>query len=864
MTTTSYNKDTLSHRQLTMPVFYRLMIPLSLTILLLVGGFSTALLITQRQGTKQYTRHIINDVTRSLEMSLAKKAKVLNALEDVLCDNTLLREVLQTQDRERLLTLYNPIFQKLKDKYSITHFYFHLPNRVNLLRVHKPEKHGDFIDRFTAREAERSGKTASGIELGPLGTFTLRVVQPIHVGDTLIGYLELGQEIEGILQSIHKRLGIDLAVIIYKGAIERQKWESGMKMLGRESDWNRYEREVLTYYSQPHFPSEYDPFIHTKSQEPANVILNLQFDNRSWSVFGHPIRDVSNAEVGKLIIFNDVTNTEATFSQLLIITASMALLLLSGLFALLYVLLRRTDLGIQAQHAKLAESEERHRSLLDAITRSDIFLFVVDKEYRVRYMNEAMIKAFGDMTGKICYKDVSGYESPCAHCQLHEVLSNKNTVRYQATLADNRSFNMTGVPYVDADGTLCKLEVMQDTTEQKRVEHEKAILEKKLLRAKQIEAIGLLAGGVAHDLNNILSGIVGYPELMLHTLPKESALRPPLMAIQDSGKRAAAVVTDLLTVARGAASIREPHDLNALVQEYLNSPEFQKLTTLHPKVRHFQQLDASYSNILCSPVHIKKSLMNLVTNAAETIADKGTVSISTTNHHIDTAASAEYNLTEGDYVLLSVRDTGHGISEKDLDHIFEPFYTQKEMGKSGTGLGLTIVWNTIHDHDGKIMVESDEQGTCFTLYFPVSQVKAGEQNDNSATHKTTCRSEHILIVDDEPLLLDIAKQMLLLLGYKVDSVSSGELAVQFVKEKAVDLIVIDMLMEPGMNGRQTYEEIIALYPDQKAIITSGFSKSDDVKATLKLGAGGFIKKPYSIDQLSQAVNKALGGEKIKT
>ena len=211
----------------------------------------------------------------------------------------------------------------------------------------------------------------------------------------------------------------------------------------------------------------------------------------------------------------------------------------------------------------------------------------------------------------------------------------------------------------------------------------------------------------------------------------------------------------------------------------------------------------------------------------------------------------------GHYVVLSVRDTGPGIASKDLIHIFEPFYTKKVMGKSGTGLGLAVVWNAVQDQNGKIFVESDNKGTCFRIYFPVTEKEIVRSPKNRKADNYFGNGEHILVVDDEPQLRDIASQMLQTIGYKVDSVCTGELAVKFVEENPVDLIVIDMLMEPGMNGRETYGEIIKLYPDQKAIIVSGFSESDDVKATLKLGAGAFVSKPYSVDQLGQAVKEAL-------
>ena len=249
--------------------------------------------------------------------------------------------------------------------------------------------------------------------------------------------------------------------------------------------------------------------------------------------------------------------------------------------------------------------------------------------------------------------------------------------------------------------------------------------------------------------------------------------------------------------------------------------------------------------------------MNLVINAAEAMADIGTVTLSTFNTSVDDIRGLKYGISAGEYVVLSIQDTGSGISEEDLKRIFEPFYTKKKMGRSGTGLGLAVVWNTMEDHDGKVLVESSEKGTCFYLYFPVKNDKEIVQYEDDNKEVKSSNGEHLLVVDDELQLRNIASQMLESCGYVVDCVSSGESAIAFVKDNPVDLIVLDMLMEPGINGYQTYKEILKNYPDQKAIIVSGFSESDDVRATLKLGADGYIKKPYSMSQLSKVVGKAL-------
>jgi len=179
------------------------------------------------------------------------------------------------------------------------------------------------------------------------------------------------------------------------------------------------------------------------------------------------------------------------------------------------------------------------------------------------------------------------------------------------------------------------------------------------------------------------------------------------------------------------------------------------------------------------------------------------------------------------------------------------------MGQSGSGLGLAVVWNTMEDHGGKVLVKSGTKGTTFTLYFSVYKGQEAVQIKNSDKIASTDGNERILVIDDEPYLQDIAKKMLQFLGYNVNAVNSGEAAIEFVKQTPVDLLVIDMLMDPGLNGRETYEKILKLYPEQKAIIVSGFSESDDVKAALQLGAGGFMKKPYSLDRFGRLVKDVL-------
>ncbi len=250
--------------------------------------------------------------------------------------------------------------------------------------------------------------------------------------------------------------------------------------------------------------------------------------------------------------------------------------------------------------------------------------------------------------------------------------------------------------------------------------------------------------------------------------------------------------------------------------------------------------------------------MNLTINALESIDFAGTVLVSTVNQQINSATTCTTPMDHGEYVVLTITDTGAGIATHDLPRIFEPFYTKKAMGRSGTGLGLAVVWNTIKDHDAFIHVESDRGGTTFTLYFQSCHKEAAEEKEDANLLRLK-GSGTILVVDDEEQQRDIASEMLSLLGYTVDTVSSGEQAIAYCQKTSVDLVILDMLMEPGINGLQTYQQIVDICPGQKAIIASGFSESKSVLDTKTLGAGSFIRKPYSLEQLGEAVRKELAG-----
>lgn len=397
-----------------------------------------------------------------------------------------------------------------------------------------------------------------------------------------------------------------------------------------------------------------------------------------------------------------------------------------------------------------------------------------------------------------------------------------------------------------------------DITERKKSEDARLELEERLQRAEKMQALGLLSGGVAHDLNNVLGVVGGYAELLLQDMDASSPLRSYALNIRGAGERAAAIIQDMLTLARRGVQVREVINLNTLILDYLKTPEFEKLATFHPGVQIDTDLDEELLPIKGSPVQLRKTIMNLVANAAEAMPDGGRVTLVSCNQYLDRPVQGYDEVIAGDYVVLSVSDSGEGIAAKDMKQIFEPFYTKKVMGRSGTGLGLAVVWGTVKDLQGYIDVRSEEgKGSTFILYFPFTREEIKAEALPVQMSEFMGRGESILVVDDVEGQRDLAAAMLRKLNYSVATVPSGEEAVTYLQDHRVDLLVLDMIMDPGMDGLDTYRAVLEIHPHQRAVIVSGFAETERVNEAQALGAGPYVKKPYLQEKLGIAVRQEL-------
>ncbi len=400
----------------------------------------------------------------------------------------------------------------------------------------------------------------------------------------------------------------------------------------------------------------------------------------------------------------------------------------------------------------------------------------------------------------------------------------------------------------------------RDISARKHEEMSRLKMQEELTNAQRMESIGLMAGSVAHDLNNILTAIVTFPELLLLKMESGEKYRDDIDRIRKAGKQAADVVADLLTVARGATSKKEPKNLNDIVQEYRDSIDFTQLKQSHAQTSIEFQLEPHLASVEASHVHLTKTLMNLLVNGIEASGRNGRITVSTENCCLQKMQCCYENIPAGSYVVLSVKDSGTGIDKNDLPRLFEPFFSRKKLGRSGTGLGLTVIWNTIRDHHGYIDIQSGSNGSCFALYFPVCKKSAQMHPHCAFVPPPTGHGEKILVVDDETSQLDVTAALLKRLGYTPMTAATGEAALEYLKKEPVDLLLLDLWMDPGINGYETYCKALEIHPTLKAILASGYFRQEDRDAASSLGIQRQLTKPYSIQNLAFALRDEIQKE----
>jgi signal transduction histidine kinase len=382
-------------------------------------------------------------------------------------------------------------------------------------------------------------------------------------------------------------------------------------------------------------------------------------------------------------------------------------------------------------------------------------------------------------------------------------------------------------------------------------------LHDKLARSERLESLGVLAGGVARDLNNILGPLVTYPDILLKKLSgNQEDIRKILVRMRESATKAAGVIRNLLTLGRRGNINLSPTDLNLLLADYFESFDFQDLQHRIPHVKLRRELDPNIGAINASAHHLTQVIMNLVINAHEAMGTPGELLVETRLVELTEPLSGYQTIEPGRYARLRIQDTGDGIPADKLGRIFEPFFTEKEMGTSGSGLGLAVVYGVMQDLNGRIDVRSTvDEGSCFYLYIPClsAPVEPVEEEPRPFLEG----EQRILVVDDLEEQREVASIALESMGYSVETAQHGHEALEILEGHAFDIVILDMIMEPEFDGLDTYREIIRQHPGQKCIIASGFAESERVKQAMQEGVGAYVPKPYTVEAIGTAIRKEL-------
>jgi two-component system, cell cycle sensor histidine kinase and response regulator CckA len=494
--------------------------------------------------------------------------------------------------------------------------------------------------------------------------------------------------------------------------------------------------------------------------------------------------------------------------------------------------------------------------------RSPVGIFVASSDGNVTYCNERYCKISGMMPeqglGENWFKSVHKEDRARVYREWHESKDGKSgfNSEYRFVNKEGTVTNVIGqaTSIKDAFGNITSyVGTVTDITNLKAAQIEKDSLQQQLLQAQKMEAIGTLAGGMAHDFNNMLAVIMGNAQMAAMELSPGEPLYEELSEITNASNRAKELTMQLLTFARKEKLDVKVVEISSLINDLLIilSRSINKKIAINIAVKQSFKLMIDSNQIF-------QGLLNICNNACHAMPDGGELTIESSKVYSDEVNCDTCNdLLTGDYCLIKVSDTGTGMSEEVKQHIFEPFFTTKEVGK-GTGLGLSVTHGIIKSHNGHIEVDSvPGEGTTFKIYLPILRLKDAEEQQTD-TDAVMRGNETILIIDDEEAVAKVGEKILKKCGYAIYKAASGKEALKIYQESKseIALVILDMIM-PEMDGQDVYYELRKINPDVKVIIASGYSSDGRIGALLDEGTDGFIQKPFKVAELSQLIRRVI-------
>ena len=803
------------------------------------------------------------------------------------------------RDRETLYATTFPLFKVLQEENSyFDHINFILPDNTIFLRMHDPKQYGDEERHLVQHDSEinvMSYKFTSGFFYGACGLY-YQVSHPVYNEGEYAGAVLFGIRIGSFLEKIQKNFGLHTALALLKNRQEGE-WhqENGV-------DSGNY---IIYHQNDALFSLIAQEFVVSAREQ------KVDFEGSILNVFSsYVIKDMHGDELGRILQALDVTSITKSFrhdlyrlaliTMIVLVVATMILYLsfnklLVQLIQLNETLNRKNDelvaTGRKLEHLvaertnRLAETNKQLQ--LEIVKRQDINrsltrsveewqstfdaiidpVTILDNNLEIVIANKALhsLLSSGEKVtvGRKCYELFAGRSSSCTNCPVREVFEKGK--KQEGEVEHNylgRSLFVSCAPILDGEEIMGFVHTARDITQEKE-------LKKQLFQAQKMEAIATLAGGIAHDFNNILGAILGNADLLLYrisSLSKRDELagtsevtiqdvESHLAAIKKAGNRAKELVSQILAFSRQGKSQRQNADITPVIKEGIKLLR----SSLPANIEIKTAVDSKTCQVFADLTQIHQVFMNLCTNAAQAMHEYGGIlDISLSLYEHDYSSHNDLpNLQRGRYVVLSVRDTGHGMSPAVMERIFDPFFTTRDVSE-GTGMGLAVIHGIITAHDGDLDVQSEEGvGSAFAVYLPCQNGPEGGEED-VILGVPRGNQEKILFVDDEKDIVRMTTRMLEYLGYVVYPASKAEQAIAMLRRESfdIDLVITDYSMT-GVSGVELAKEIVAMGRDIPVMLCSGFSESVILDEEARDIIRKFMSKPLDMNKLAVAIREVL-------
>jgi len=688
----------------------------------------------------------------------------------------------------------------------------------------------------------------SAILLAPLATMSMYVVV---AGRSL----SEGERLWLLANPIVMAIGASVLALYQEKSSAKEfmsRWELGLKEKALRESQDKYQ-QLFENADVGMFRTE---LIGSKITEANHKFLELAGRNRE-EIIGTPLAMhwADPSEYGQMM--QELTRSDRLTNFECHISNSQG----EGSTCLASLRLHREErliegslLDITERKVLEAEREAALQRLEFVIATTRTGMDIIDEDYQIRYIDPARRNTMGDPAGRPCYRYFLGRSSPCESCGMQKALATRELHVQEQTLPsdEGRITQITSLPYQDKAGKWLVAEVIVDITERKKAEAERLELERRVAASQKLEGLGILAGGVAHNFNNLLTIILGYARLLEEMNQGIPAMLSSVKEIIKAVERSRELVDQLLSLRKQQALKLRPVDLNTVINECA--------LLLRQAVRENIAIEHHLASSVCpidgDPARLELVLLNLALNAQDAISGRGRIEIATLEVIVDGAVARRHeDLPAGRYIRLTFGDTGEGMDAETRRKIFTPFFTTKEPGK-GTGLGLYSVYGIVKQHHGKIEVDSREgDGTRFVIYFPRTEAFLRDARTPEVV-RSRRGTETILLVEDEAQIRALLSHHLRSLGYVVLEAPDGKAALQAISEHtgAVDMLVTDMVM-PVMNGTELWERLHEQIPGLHALFMSGYSP--EVIAPYSAKTLELLIKPFTGNDLASRIREIL-------